>query len=37
MDMLADETCMIGGGGKIVEINESKLGKRKYIRGKHVD
>jgi hypothetical protein len=37
MDMLTNEISMIGGEGKIVEIDENKFGKRKYNRGKRVD
>jgi hypothetical protein len=34
---LIEEDCMIGGNGIIVEIDESKMGKRKYNRGHPVD
>lgn len=36
-EILLGSTEQIGGEGKIVEIDESKFGKRKYNRGKHVD
>ena len=32
-----DHPITIGGPGKIVEIDESKFGKTKYHRGRHVD
>lgn len=32
-----DESEMIGGNQEVVEIDESKFGKRKYHRGHHVD
>jgi transposase-like protein len=34
---LEPEDQMIGGNGVIVEIDETKMGKRKYHRGHHVD
>lgn len=34
---LVEMSQPIGGPGKIVEIDESKFGKRKYHRGKRVD
>ncbi|XP_073996546.1 uncharacterized protein [Rhodnius prolixus] len=37
MEIVINESSMLGGVGKIVEIDESKFGKRKYNRGKHVD
>lgn len=36
-DSLEQEDCVIGGPGVIVELDESKLGKRKYNRGHRVD
>ena len=36
-DSLEPEDCMIGGEGVIVELDESKLGKRKYHRGHAVE
>lgn len=36
-DSLDEEDCRIGGEGVIVEIDETKMGKRKYHRGHHVE
>lgn len=35
--IMLNESEMIGGEGKIVEINKSKFEKRKFLRDKHVD
>ena len=34
---ITEESCIIGGDGIIVEIDEAKLGKRKYHRGHRVE
>lgn len=34
---LLEDDCIIGGDNIIVEIDETKMGKRKYNRGHHVD
>lgn len=34
---LTEASCVIGGAGIVVEIDETKLGKRKYHRGHRVD
>jgi hypothetical protein len=36
-ESLEDDDSIIGGGGVVIEIDESKLGKRKYHRGHRVD
>lgn len=36
-DFMVDKKEVLGGPGKIVEIDETKVGKRKYNRGKHVE
>ena len=35
--VLMEESCKLGGPGKTVQIDESKIGKRKYHRGHHVE
>ena len=36
-DSLETEDCIIGGPGIVVEIDESKIAKRKYNRGHHIE
>uniref|UniRef100_A0A0K0ER96 Transposase n=1 Tax=Strongyloides stercoralis TaxID=6248 RepID=A0A0K0ER96_STRER len=36
-DALEEQDCVIGGDGIVVEIDETKMGKRKYNRGHRVD
>ncbi len=36
-EILIEDSEIIGGPGRVVEIDESKFGKRKYHRGKKVD
>jgi len=36
-EMIETDDCMIGGPGVIVQIDETKMGKRKYHRGHRVD
>ena len=35
--VLMEESCKLGGPGKTVQIDESKIAKKKYHRGHHVE